>query len=145
MEHYSAIKKKVLIYAPTRMKLKNTMLGEKLTDWKRLWCWEGLGTGGKGEDRDEMAGWHHWLDGCEFEWTPRDGDGQRGLVCCDSWGRKESDTTERLNWTELMLGERNQIQNIIYRMMSYTWNCSEKQIYGDRSGLVSDWGFSGES
>ena len=50
---------------------------------------------------DEMAGWHHWLDGCESEWTPGVGDGQGGLACCDSWGRKESDTTERLNWTEL--------------------------------------------
>ena len=45
---------------------------------------------------DEMAGWHHWLDGRESEWTP--GDGQGGLVCCDSWGCKESDTTEQLNW-----------------------------------------------
>ena len=48
-----------------------------------------------------MAGWHHWLDGRESEWTPGVGDGQGGLACCDSWGRKESDTTERLNWTEL--------------------------------------------
>ena len=47
-----------------------------------------------------MAGWHHWLYGCESEWTPGVGDGQGGLACCDSWGRKESDTTERLNWTE---------------------------------------------
>ena len=50
---------------------------------------------------DEMAGWHHRLDRLEFEWTPGDGDGQGGLACCDSWHRKESDTTERLNWTEL--------------------------------------------
>ena len=50
---------------------------------------------------DEMAVWHHGLDGREFEWTWRDGDGQGGLVCCDSWGRKESDTTEQLNWSEL--------------------------------------------
>ena len=42
------------------------------------------------EEMDEMAGWHHWLDGRESEWTPGVGDGQRGLVCCDSWGRKES-------------------------------------------------------
>ena len=50
---------------------------------------------------DEMAGWHHWLDGRESEWTPGVGDGQGGLASCDSWGHKESDTTERLNWTEL--------------------------------------------
>ena len=54
----------------------------------------------KGTTEDEMAGWHHGLDGCEFEWTPGDGDGQGGLVCCKSWGCKESDTTEQLNWTE---------------------------------------------
>ena len=48
-----------------------------------------------------MVGWHHWLNGCEFEWTLGVGDGQRGLVCCNSWDRKESDTTEWLNWTEL--------------------------------------------
>ena len=55
----------------------------------------------KGTTEDEMAGWHHWLDGHEFEWTPGVGDGLGGLVCCDSWGLKESDTTEWLNWTEL--------------------------------------------
>ena len=43
---------------------------------------------------DEMAGWHHQLDGCELERTPGVGDGQGGLLCCDSWGRKESDLTE---------------------------------------------------
>ena len=56
----------------------------------------------KGTTEDEMVGWHHRLDGHEFEWTPGVGDGQGGLACCDSWGRKESDTTEQLNWTELM-------------------------------------------
>ena len=64
------------------------------------WCWEGLGQEEKGMTEDEMAGWHHWLDGPESEWTPGVGDGQGGLACCNSWGRKESDTTERLNWTE---------------------------------------------
>ena len=55
----------------------------------------------KGTTEDEMGGWHHWLDGRESEWTPGVGDGQGGLACCDSRGHKESDTTERLNWTEL--------------------------------------------
>ena len=41
-----------------------------------------------------MVGWHCQLNGHEFEQIPRVGDGQEGLVCCDSWGRKESDTTE---------------------------------------------------
>ena len=50
---------------------------------------------------DEMAGWHHRLDGNEFGWTPGVGDGQGGLACCDSWGHKESDTTQWLNWTEI--------------------------------------------
>ena len=59
----------------------------------------------KGMTEDEMAGWHHQLDGREFEWTSGVGDGQGGLVCCNSWGRKESDTTERLNWTELNVHE----------------------------------------
>ena len=51
---------------------------------------------------DEMAGWHHWLSGHGFGWTPGVGDGQGGLAYCSSWGRKESDTTEWLNWTELV-------------------------------------------
>ena len=55
----------------------------------------------KGTTEDEMAGWHHQLDGREFEWTPGVGDGQGGLTCCDSWGRKELDMTEWLNSTEL--------------------------------------------
>ena len=49
---------------------------------------------------DEMDGWHYWLNGRGFGWTPGVGDGQGGLVCCGSWGHKELDTTEQLNWTE---------------------------------------------
>ena len=50
---------------------------------------------------NEMAGWQRmrWLNGREFVWTLGVGDGQGGLVCCNSWGHKESDTTEQLNWT----------------------------------------------
>ena len=55
----------------------------------------------KGTTEDEMAGWHHWLDGREFAWTPGVGDGQGGLACCRSWGCEESDMTEGLKWTEL--------------------------------------------
>ena len=78
---------------------------EEWTHWKRLWCWEGWG-GGEGTTEDEMVGWHHRLDGHEFEWTP-------GLVCCDSWGCKELDTTEQLNWTELT-GSLQSLFNCIY-------------------------------
>ena len=55
----------------------------------------------KGTKEDKMVGWHHRLNGHGFGWTPGVGDGQGGLVCCGSWGHKESDTTERLNLTEL--------------------------------------------
>ena len=74
---------------------------KELTHCKRPWCWERLQARGKGTTEDEMARCHHRLDGHEFEWTPGVGDGQGGLECCDSWGCKESDTTERLNWIEL--------------------------------------------
>ena len=55
---------------------------------------------------DEMVGWHHWHNGHGFGWTPGVGDGQGGLACCSSWGRKKSDTTKWLNWTELNQGQR---------------------------------------
>ena len=74
---------------------KSWLIG-KASDAGRDW-----GQEDKGTTEDEMAGWHHWLNGRGSEWTPGVGDGQGGLECCDSWGRKASDTTERLNWTEL--------------------------------------------
>ena len=59
------------------------------------------GKDGKPEGKEtteyEMVGWHHQLNGHGFGWTQGVGDGQGGLVCCGSWGHKESDTTERLN------------------------------------------------
>ena len=55
----------------------------------------------KGTTEDEMTGWHHWLDGHESEWTPGDGDGQGGLACCDSWGRRVGhDWATELNWLQ---------------------------------------------
>ena len=62
---------------------------------------EGIGGRRRRGRQDVMAGWHHQLDGHEFEWTLGVGDGQGGLVCCNSWGRKESDMTSGLDWTEL--------------------------------------------
>ena len=63
------------------------ILEPKNSDAGREW-----GQEEKGTTEDEMAGWHHGLNGYESECTPGVGDGQGGLVCCDSWGRKESVT-----------------------------------------------------
>ena len=60
-----------------------------------------------------MAGWHHWLDGRESGWTPGVGDGQGGLVCCGSWGRKESDTTVRLIWSDTEVADENYNDNVL--------------------------------
>ena len=59
------------------------------------WGQEEMGT-----TEEEMVGWRHQLNGHGFVWTLGVGDEQRGLVCCGSWGHKESDTTERPNWTD---------------------------------------------
>ena len=65
----------------------------------------------KGTTEDEMAGWHHWLDGRESEWTPGDGDGQGGLACCASWRRRvRQDWATELNWTEVVTKSLLEIQ-----------------------------------
>ena len=86
------------------LKLKLQYFGHlmwRADSFEKLWCWERLKAGGEGDDR----GWDGWmaspLSGHEFGWTLGVGDGQGGLACCGSWGRKESDTAEWLNWTEL--------------------------------------------
>ena len=66
--------------------------------WKDPDAGKDWGQEEKGTMEDEMVGWRHRLNVHGFEWTPEVGDGQGGLACCDSWGRKESDTTEQLNW-----------------------------------------------
>ena len=73
---------------------QNSIIG-KDPDSGKDWRWE------KGTTEDEMVGGHHGLSGHKFEQVPGVGDGQGGLACCSPWGRKESDTTEQLNWTEL--------------------------------------------
>ena len=91
---------------------------EKDSDAGRDW--------GQEENRtteDEMAGWHHQLNGHEFGWTSGVSDGQGGLVCCDSWGRKESDTTEQPSWTELKITGLTKIKcqsiYILYNVHTY--------------------------
>ena len=61
--------------------------------WKDPDAGKDWGQEEKGTTEDEMVGWHHWLNGQEFEQTPGDGDGQGGLVCCSPWGRIKSDMT----------------------------------------------------
>ena len=69
--------------------------------WKDRDAGKGWGQEEKGMTEDEMVGWHHWLNRHEFEWTLGIGDGQGNLACCSPWHHKKSNTTERLNWTEL--------------------------------------------
>ena len=91
----------------------------------------------KGMTEDEMAGWHHWPDGHESEWTPGAGDGQGGLVCCDSWGHKESDTTERLNWTELTewlvteTGRPGMLQSMGSQGVRQNWATEQQQMVSE--------------
>ena len=67
----------------------------------------------KGMTEYEMAGCHHWLDGCEFEWTLGVGDGQGGLACCNSWGHRVGhDWVTELNWTDSSLINDFQIFDI---------------------------------
>ena len=71
---------------------KNCLIG-KYPDAGKNWRWEE-----KGMTEDEMVGWHHWLNGHEFEQALGAGDAQGSLACCSPWGHKELDMTERLNW-----------------------------------------------
>ena len=68
---------------------------KSLIHWKRPWSEKERRQEEKGMTEDEMVGWHHWLDGHEFEQAPDDGEGQGSLACCSSWGCKESVVTVR--------------------------------------------------
>ena len=98
------------------------------THWKRFWCWRDWGQEEKGTTEDEMAGWHHWLDGRESGWAPGVGDRQGGLACCDSWGCKELDMTEQLNWTELNCLNRFEnlfcIVNFLFLIFIFLFGCA---------------------
>ena len=88
------------------LKLKLQYFGhwcEELTHWKSPWCWERL-KAGEGDDRGRGFGWHHRLNGPEFEQPSGDGEGQGSLMCCSPRGRKESDMTEQLNNKETLKG-----------------------------------------
>ena len=100
-----------VLWLPTA---KSWLIG-KDSDARRDW-----GQEEKGTTEDEMAGWHHRLDGRGFEWTPGVGDGQGGLACCDSWGRKELDTTEQLNWTEVSL-EASSLTHGLFRSVLFSF------------------------
>ena len=86
------------------LKLKLQYFGHLMWSWligKDSDAGRDWGQEEKGTTEDEMAGWHHRLDGRESEWTLGDSDGQGGLACCHSWGLKESDMTEQLNRNEV--------------------------------------------
>ena len=114
---------------------------EELIHWERPWCWERLKAGGEGDDRDEMVGWHHRLDGHEFEWAPGVGDGQGGLACCSPWGHKESDTTEQLNGNVQCLF-RKILQKVTIRlfMRQTAFGSSNCEMKIGRSMIIT-WGF----
>ena len=136
---------------------------EELTHWKRHWCLERLKTGGKGDDG--WDGWHHQLDGHEFEQALGVGDGQGGLACCSSWGHKELDTTEcpmssvqcpvvqldvtELNWKPLTVWITTNCGKLLKRWNTRPHYLSpENPVCGSRSksqnqnwnnGLVPNW------
>ena len=89
---------------------KNWLIG-KDPDAGRDW-----GQEEKGMTEDEMVGWHHWLDGHEFERAAGVGDGQGSLACCSPRGRKESNTTERLNWT---VDEKSEAYELIGKIFTF--------------------------
>ena len=85
----------------------------------------------KGTTEDEMAGWHHWLDGRESEWTPGVGDGQGGMACCNSWVTKSR--TRLSNWTELTVKVK-----CVLKTQDYLREVSVLTIGADRSSTPGE-------
>ena len=84
--------------------------------------------------KDEMVGWHHWLDGHEFEQVLGVGDGQGSLACCSPWGHKESDMTEWLNWTDDYCFRENTRVGVVEGLLTFNLNryfqlVSKKNLY----------------
>ena len=99
----------------------------------------------KGTTEDEMAGWHHWLDERESEWTLGVGDGQGGLACCDSWGHKESVMTELLIWSDLIWWKLKKKKKLLVKMqrkgnfVHCWWECKNWcSPYGEQYGSSSE-------
>ena len=130
-----------LLGDPTSPSQRRSVLDVHWKDWCWSWIFNTLATWliGKdpdaGKDRgqeekgmteDEMVGWHHQFNGHGFGWAPGVGDGQGGLACCNSWGRKESDTTEQLNWTEMTRWMKKQI--VVYPQNRIKLNIKKKML-----------------
>ena len=97
---------------------KNRLFGKDSDDWKD-WKQEE-----KGITEGEMVGWHHQVNGHEFEQAPRVGDGQGSLACCSPWGRKESGTTEQQNWTDHSWGVQSSYCFSFWQPHSFHWGHS---------------------
>ena len=97
----------------------------------------------KGMTEDEMAGWHHQLNGCEYEWTPGVGDGQGGLVCCDSWGCKESDMTEWLNWTQSFIEAQtcSFIYILCFHAAKAISSIRDRSLWASKPKIFTTWPF----
>ena len=138
----------------TVLKLKLQYFGHLMRRadlWKDPDAGKDWGQEEKGTTEDEMVGWHHWLNGHVFGWTPGVGDGQGGLACCSSWGCKESDTTEQLNWEVNWVGiftvmehfRENSIPSpspvFIWHVMRVTRNCLSVLDLGDPGAKKPTW------
>ena len=99
---------------------QRTNLLEKTLMMRKNW-----GQEQKGAAEDEMVGWHHWLNGREFEKTPGDGEGQGSLACCSQWGHKKSDTTEQLNNNNSVIKR----QIIQWKSRKRIWDISPKNVW----------------
>ena len=102
--------------------------GESWLIWKDSNAGKYWGQEEKGAKEEEMVGWHHRHNGHGFGWTPGVGDGQGGLACCGSWGRKESDTTEQLNWTEWNYLIRRSRKDSFFPWMSFSESANWEKL-----------------